>query len=281
MSETGETVTVDTTAHGDSEQHTLVIDMGGNVPPPLPEAFTRRRDKVAIVGFANHKDQAPFEDDSFEIWGLNELYDHIPIQSALEQKRVRWFEIHTREGTHESNPFQHSRNTTNEHAAKLSALGPDVPVFMQRHWDDIPNSVQYPKDEMVHRYGDYVTNSVSWMIALAVYMGFKEIGIYGVDMAQDSEYEYQRPSCEYYIGLARGAGIQIYIPPDSDLCKAPYLYGWETEEAHHLKVKLKARLKELEGRLNQVSQQQGQINDARNQLIGAIEDCKYNYKLVV
>ena len=45
--------------------------------------------------------------------------------------------------------------------------------------------------------------------------------MYGVDMAQDTllaaEYSEQRPSCEYFIGLAEGAGIRVDIPGGSDL----------------------------------------------------------------
>lgn len=59
-------------------------------------------------------------------------------------------------------------------------------------------------------------------------------------MAADDEYGYQRPNCEYLIGLARGRGIKVVIPDESPLCKfqdtgikfgkatATYIerYGW-------------------------------------------------------
>ena len=50
------------------------------------------------------------------------------------------------------------------------------------------------------------------MIALAIYEDFDIIHVYGVDMAVCGEYEQQRPSCEFFCGIAKGKGIELYIP---------------------------------------------------------------------
>jgi len=42
------------------------LEMGEGTPPPLK--------KVAIVGFSAHKTEAPYNDPTFEIWGLNDLH---------------------------------------------------------------------------------------------------------------------------------------------------------------------------------------------------------------
>lgn len=237
------------------------------------EQPTEKRKKVAIVGFASHWNQAPYEDPEFEVWSLNEAYDLIPWAKAAEEKRLRWFEIHGREEHYEGNPFFHSRNNSNEHAAKLAALG--CPVYMQRAWDDIPNSVEYPYSAMRERFGDYFTNSISWMLALAIHEGFKEIHIYGVDMAQGTEYASQRPSCEYFLGILKAMGIRVYLPSESDLCKAAYMYGWEQPKAERFLVKLSARKDELQKRLNMLVNQRAQIEAAINQIQGAIENSNY------
>lgn len=235
----------------------------------------RRKDKVAIVGFASHKDRAPFDDPEFEIWGLNELYDHIPIEKAKKEKRVRWFEIHKREGNYEGNPFG-SRH--NEHVQKLAALGEHCPVYMQKHYDDIPNSVVYPLQLLIDQYTGYYTNSISYMLAMAIHEGFKEIHIYGVDMAQDTEYNTQRPSCEFYIGYAMGRGSTVYLPPDSDLCKTSFLYGYESEKIAALRAKLVPRRDELKKRLEENNRQAQLIRDASNQIQGAVVDVEYVLK---
>ena len=64
--------------------------------PPWSFRFPGR-DKVAIVGFAqSHRDQAPFHDPSFEIWGLNNAYIFMPPRPHADGRIAeRWFEIHS------------------------------------------------------------------------------------------------------------------------------------------------------------------------------------------
>jgi hypothetical protein len=45
-------------------------------------------------------------------------------------------------------------------------------------------------------------------------------------MIHDSEYGHQKPSCEYYLGIARGRGLKVILPPESDLLKATTRYGY-------------------------------------------------------
>ena len=67
------------------------------------------------------------------------------------------------------------------------------------------------------------------MIAMAIYEGFDVIHLYGVDMAVGSEYEKQRPSCEFWMGVAKELGIKLYIPDQSDLLKCLCVYGRSTK----------------------------------------------------
>lgn len=257
---------------------TVIPATAESTPPELQQLvawFQAKppRTKVAIIGFASHWIKAPFADPDFEIWSLNEFYDVAPQQlGQVARDRLRWFEIHARGGTYDGNPFIHSRDGAN-HAEKLNAL--QCPIYMERRWDDIPMSLALPVDQIVARYGDYYTNSISWMIAMALLEGFQEIHIYGVDMAQDTEYNVQRPSCEYYVGLARGMGRTVYLPPESDLCIAAFRYGIDADRQSRWLIKLVEREKELEGRVNHNKQQIEQASMATHQLMGALEDLRY------
>lgn len=233
--------------------------------PPAPAIVTPvRREKVAILGFVQHFRQAPFDDDSFEIWGLNELYDHIP-------RWTRWFEIHDRA------LYENDRNRTSTHVQKLKTM--TCPVFMQRHWDDIPTSVEYPMGAICQMFANpcpearpYLTNSITYEILLAIAEQFKEIHIYGVDMAHDSEYGQQRPSCEWAVGIAQGRGIKTYIPAESDLLKTNFLYGYEKDAAAAFDRKLAARVAEVQTQLTNLDNQFMQLVEARAQYRGAHQD---------
>lgn len=247
----------------------------------------KKNEKCIILGFApDSRDQAPTNDDSFDVWPLNELYME---RGDLAKTATAWFQLHGTEPPAVRDPQQ---------PRSLSQLS--CPVVMWKEHRDIPNSVEYPKDEILEEfdiYGEgmvpeaaherdraYFNNTISWMIALAIHLEYKEIHIYGVNMAQDnignSEYGHQRPSCEFFLGIARGRGIKVHLPMVSDLLTAWTLYGYD--DSNKFMVKGEARCKELEGRLNGVKNQRAQAeNQVRiligqeNQLQGALENMKY------
>jgi hypothetical protein len=226
-----------------------------------PAKAAAPHEKVAIVGFAPSSMMlAPWDDKSFEIWGVNELYQVAPRIDVL-------FEIHDYELLRSKKRFARHlewlRNNTT------------IPVFTQEVFPDIPKSVKFPKDELVEKYGRYFTNSISWEIALAMELGFNEIHLYGVDMATSEEYGDQRPSVEYFVGLARASGIKVYVPPESDLLKCFNLYGFEDKAATEIHLKMKARAAELDQRIQQLQTQGSNINAQLNQMVGAKDDVQY------
>ena len=199
--------------------------------------------KVAIVGFAGTRDMAPYDDPECEIWSVNNLYKFIP-------RTDRIFQMHARialEG-------EHHGVSGKEHLEYL--MSTEVPIYMQDKYDDIPASVRYPIEQMVEEFGiprtndrttkdAYFTNSISYMLALAIYEGYTDIYVYGVDMAVGTEYDSQRPSCEYYIGIAKGRGINVYLPAEADLLKTRFMYGYEDERQSAWELKLKKTVDEM------------------------------------
>lgn len=218
-----------------------------------------KRKKVAIVGFAPSWKEAPFADQDTDIWLLNEMYKLAPQVPVF--RFDRWFEIHDRNSPSKA---------TAEHIAFLKQC--PCPLYMWDHFDDLPSSIPFPKDEIIAwlekqgRIGArYFTNTISWMIALAMYEGFEEIAIYGVNMSTDSEYGYQKPSCEYFIGLAEGMGIKVFIPQSSELLKCTQLYGFESN--NNLNAWIKEQATELSARMKIITQQ---IDQARNAEVQAM-----------
>jgi len=186
--------------------------------------------KVAILGTAPGWEDAPFDDTSWEIWGISRLYNFIP-------RWDRWFELHQLEQVCET--WADGDKAAESAARKVyhEWLGSqDKPIYLQEERPDlVPSGIRFPLDE-IRRFiqeitGEdepeaYFTNTIAYLIAFAMYEGAEEIGVFGVDMALDAEFGTQRPSCEYFIGLARGRGIKTHIPERSDLLKTTELYGW-------------------------------------------------------
>lgn len=71
-----------------------------------------------------------------------------------------------------------------------------------------------------------LTSTPAYMMALAIYEGATEIGIYGVEMGVDNhEYFKQRSGMYSWIGYALGKGIKVTIPEESSLFKDSYEEG--------------------------------------------------------
>ena len=252
--------------------------------PPTPEVSTeppkkvfniQKREKVAIVGCAESKLMAPFQlSNEWEFWGVNNL--HLTLPKA---PWTRWFELHSiaydniqylRRGKADfrGQPVQ-------AYLESLNAL--NIPVYMQKPWNVIPNAVPYPLETILKEFPRrYFTNTISWMLSLAILEGFKEIGIYGVDMAvssplrQQNEYSHQRPSCEYFIGIAEGRGIKVHLPDECDLLKSRFLYAIEDIQETAFNKKLVDMKKSMQQRLNNADNQERIANKQREQYIGAI-----------
>lgn len=153
--------------------------------------------KIAIIGLApsTHAD-APWDDPTWEKWGL-------PWDSTGYGFMKRHFEMHDQ------------RLLDSGHSKR----GPD---YAQRLKDckQIYTQANYPFDAVAKTIGQaYWNSSIAYAMALAIHEGAQEIAIYGVDMDGTDEFGYQKANMEYLIGVARGRGIRVYIPPQSALCK--------------------------------------------------------------
>jgi len=189
------------------------------------ESFTpdgRKRKKVAIVGFAPSKELTPFEDPEYEIWGVNQLYRHIP-------RATRWFDIH-------KNWNEHVVEGT-DHGAWLRNA--PIPTYMVErilegnpaYLPGIPNSVRFPIERVTEGAGNpkYLTSTIAFMIALALEEGFTTIALYGIDLIVGTEWFYQKACAEFWLGTCHGRGVEVIVPQESALCKSAWIYGYEIE----------------------------------------------------
>ena len=195
-------------------------------------AVVPKRKKVAIFGFAtNTLHLVPWEDPSFEIWGMNQGYIN------AQRRADRWFEMHLLEAMPDIRDPQYIEFLRNC----------PIPVYMIQPYDEFPTSVRFPIEAAIQYAGgrDYFMSSVSFMLALAAMEGFNEVHLYGINLAIGDEYFYQKACAEWWIGLAEGKGIKVYVPRASALMKQWNRYGYHPEATPGMltKVLLDARMK--------------------------------------
>lgn len=178
----------------------------------------KHRNSLAIVGFArSSRTLAPYHDLSWDIWGLNEA---LTTDWFLRKQPSGWFQIHPKWD------FMRSNNRNDPAHWKWLREPHDFPIFMQADFAEIPAAVRYPIEEVMDMGGMYLTSSPAMMFALGILMGYQRIGLWGIDMAADSEYNYQKPCMEYWIGIARGMGIEVVLPENCPLLRGN-LYAYE------------------------------------------------------
>jgi hypothetical protein len=178
-----------------------------------PEKAKQKR-KIAIIGTAPQWQLAPFDDPEWEIWGIFGVV-------GCGKRFNRIYELHDK-SVIEPMADQHKSGVYWE---TVSALGENY--ITKDPYDKAPNAKRFDFDGKLKKYGKYFASSASWLIAEAIDEGATTIGLWGINMASDSEYAYQKPSCTYLLGYARAKGVEIVIPESSELLSVPFQYGIE------------------------------------------------------
>ena len=168
---------------------------------------------VCIVGMAPTTSHLFIhEPRGSEIWGLNQ--GHALFTSEAMERFTRWFQVH---------PYEDMAARQRPELGHMEWLKQaKIPVYMEELHPDIPSSVKYPYEEVTAMLGGtYLTSAPAFMLALAIHERFELIKIYGIDMAENTEYQDQRPCFEFLLGFAIAQAINVWLPPGCPLLKGP------------------------------------------------------------
>jgi hypothetical protein len=196
--------------------------------------------KVALIGTSPMSfDDAPWDDDTWEKWCLNDLH----IVPRLKHWD-RWFQVHPLDnldfGDEVIHLDVHNEVRSNpEIHMKFLTEQTDKPVYvMPGDEDKIPTGVAIEKDEIIEEWGKaFLTSAVAWMFATAIRMEAEEIGLWGIDMALDTEYGEQRMGLRFFKWVAEKRGIKVIVPQESDMFLDPVPYP----DLHPLLIKMDKR----------------------------------------
>lgn len=243
---------------GETPTPSLIVDQLARFAPQVEPLRTPR---VAIIGTTPHREQAPYDDESWEIWA----------QSMPTIKRWdRWFEIHNADIIKTQHGALWNWLAAKEQVPGFSPI-PDgkKPVYMRAAHPEIAGSVAYPKHEIVARYGTwFLTSTAAFEVALALALGATDIALFGIDMANSTEYKEQKPGVRHFITLAKERGVRVFVPVECELLAPARMYGIEDDGTAVLRT---AKRAELEKRKAEIQQIQQQMRDEFCMLDGAIK----------
>ena len=195
-----------------------------NAPPSKPGRSLSSNSvvrKVAVLGAHSASlVDAPWDDPSWELHG------HASSRAWFRKELDFYYDLHP-----QSCWSRGGRKTA--HYPKWLKSN-TVPIYMQRHYEEVPASIAYPKRRILQEFGEphrYFANHVAWIIALALSEGVRVFGLWGINYGIKSEYHIQRGSCEYWIGRAEGMGARVILPEQCTLLREPRgLYGYESHD---------------------------------------------------
>jgi hypothetical protein len=173
--------------------------------------------RVALIGTAPSSAQAPWNDPTWEIWGVG-------LRPAIGTRADRWFELHRLDGEPPEWAAEWRRRIRE---------GPDkCPLWMFYPEHDLGQDVVTMDATLLsQKYGSFfMTSSFSWMMAQAIEEQRPEIGLWGVDMEYGTEYRQQRVGLRHFIDLAKVVGIPVTRVITSGIALEPIPYPmWQDD----------------------------------------------------
>ena len=178
--------------------------------------------KLAIVGsHPDTRENAPYENPEYEIW----LFNEAPQKPEIYKRWDACLQIHLPE------VYASTENWVNkDHWEWLQQDHGNRRIFMQDVDLRVPNSVKYPLDEILSLVPyKYLRSSPAMSLALAIYLGYKDISLYGSELSSNTEYHYQAINYAFWIGFAHGYGVDLDMQCwHQEFFEQP-IYGYEGE----------------------------------------------------
>lgn len=193
-----------------------------SVSPLNCRPFQRR--KLALIGASslNATERPPFEDPKWDVWGCNSLWRRHLDKDGLFRADA-WWEMHPAAAQTPQELFDMTESPVPMYVLDQNEL----PSIFQ-HW------ITYPFSRIAKAFGSrsYFTNTFAYQVAMAMLLGYQEIGLWGIELWQGStrEQRVELPCLNYWLGLATGKGIKITLPEYSKMLWHEHLYGYDYEE---------------------------------------------------
>ena len=176
--------------------------------------------RLAIVGLGATK-RPPVNRAGWDLWTLNSNYRG---DREFPTNLTAWFEIHSRR-------YLRAEHQGNSHFKALASI--PCPVYVQHpeQWPELKRPRLFPRGRLrrAFRRGDYHASSIDWMLAYALFLGYRRIDIYGVSFSplEGGEPLSARAALEYWIGYAEGCGVKVTVHEPTGLF---WIYNYQREK---------------------------------------------------
>jgi hypothetical protein len=221
----------------------------------MPVEKKEEKDKkiLCIMGTAGSRNKAPYNDPRCEFWGVAHclLLKDIPKLDKVFEIHLPY--IYDKEiSPYTNKPIIHHVNKENSPEWREKK---DVIAILPKEDKNINKYEVFERARLKEKYRDilpvsdafYATNSIAWMLLLALDEiiendKYDEVHLYGIHLETDTEWQYERPCNEWWLGiiagylLAHGKKNVIHIPEESDVLRGYHEYGFADIEVRRKKI---------------------------------------------
>src|SRR3990167_6654630 len=211
---------------------------------------------LRLIGLGPSAVEAPTHTigDGVEVWGIQYCWESFTLDRAFIMDSRDWIIAKN-----------HSFSNPKDVVGDMCKAG--IPIYFSKKWEDVPNTIEYPIEEIKANFPHYFMDSFSYMFALAIHEGFERIELYGIDFryfnelgeliwrpeagSPWSDFIKKHPDWNFetfmmkqhnwldethcgafWVGLAIGKGIEVVTSHRSSLMKPIHpqgvkLYGYE------------------------------------------------------
>ena len=160
--------------------------MGIGFPLYLMEALALN-DKVLLVGRGPSWTECPFDG---EVWATATCF---LVDELKDKKFTKAFEV---------NGIENSEIAISISAARERG----IPVISPQPYAD----EKYPHRAITKEFHNvYLKHTIPYMMAYAIYKGYKTIGLYGIDQGPAWHLVSGKPYVTFWLGIAIGRGVAI------------------------------------------------------------------------
>lgn len=169
-----------------------------------------------------------------ELWGLTRANQKFWAGRLTDW--TRWFDIHPLESSGE---WQGIRERRPQAWQWYQEQDPLRPIYMAAKHRQIPASVEFDLARVQAEFAlveslergvepcRQFTCMLDYVIAFAILEGFERIILNGIGFATDHGHQYVHRGILYWLGFARGAGVEVLIDPPSVYAMPKQIYSYE------------------------------------------------------
>lgn len=195
----------------------------------------KKHSVVRFLSLGPSVSEAKWSEEGKDSWGIQYTWRNFKLDRAFVMDDEEWIK---------------AKNASLDIDIEGEMKKSNCPIYVAKKWANVPQTVEYPIEEVRKAFPNYFMNSIAYMFALAILEGYERIECYGIDVRYFNDlgewiggetiekfvnhrnWLDETHCTAFWAGVAIGRGIEVVTTPRSVLMKPVFpgdtaSYGYE------------------------------------------------------